>query len=467
VAALPVINKTLGNLNIDSVWFETPGHYKGKEERIHILLKNYSTDDYRDIPLMLHVNDTLRSSVVFNIEANKSKEVVIPFTNWNSGWVKTHIAINDYPITFDNTLYFSFEIKDKKSVLIINGDQVEHYFEALYKNDENIVYQAVDKNDIPYNNFQSFEVVILNQLSSLPSGLISEIVDYVKRGGYLAFIPSIEADLSTYTLLTNKLQAIQFAEFIEQEGSVAKVDFNDKLFNTAIDKDMSKIRYPQYKGFYPISFPQKSNVKTLFRTESDFPAFVTFAFGTGQFYFSGIPIHSEISDLGTHPLFVPLFYNIALFASEPSDLYSWINPQLHSRLKLNKNSAVSPNLVKFNEQVELKPKFNVASNMLTLYPSVENLKAGHYTVFSGNHLLGYVSYNYDRSESDMTYMLIENIREKLAQHENSYVEVIDIDDKAFEKLIKKETNGTPLSQLFFFFVAIFLLSEMVLLRFFT
>jgi len=39
-------NQTQNNIYIDSVWFETPGHYKGKQEKLFIEIKNISPKSF-------------------------------------------------------------------------------------------------------------------------------------------------------------------------------------------------------------------------------------------------------------------------------------------------------------------------------------------------------------------------------------------------------------------------------------
>ena len=45
------------------------------------------------------------------------------------------LEIADYPVTYDNELYFNYEIADLTNVLIINGGSENRYLSALFGSD--------------------------------------------------------------------------------------------------------------------------------------------------------------------------------------------------------------------------------------------------------------------------------------------------------------------------------------------
>lgn len=463
--AVPFFNQAEGNLFVDSVWFESPGHYVGKQENLYVKIKNNSSELFHDIPVQLFINDSIASTLAFSIDAKESKELVIPFTKWNSGFFKARVEINDYPITFDNSLFFDFEIDRKKRVLLIDGANAEDYLRALYTDDENIEPQHVTENNIPYNTFQNYQVIILNELVNLSSGLINEVVAYANQGGTVAFIPSLQGVSESYNLLLSKLQGIQFEEYVDQEGSLTEVDLQHELLKTTFNVDLTDVRFPNYKGFYPIVLQQKSNVNPIFKSETGLPLFVQSDMGKGAFYISALSLNSESTDFGTHPLFVPLFYNLALYSSSPSDLFNWIKPGLFSIVKRNGGTDESMSITEVLSGKELKPNYNLKPQEIIIHPEIDKIRAGHYKVNMGGIFQNYVSYNFDRSESALTYFTMDEVKELFTNSFTTNIQIVEADTKNLTKTIKQQTQGKPLSILFLWLALTMLIIEMVLLRF--
>ncbi len=463
--AVPFTSQTNSNLYIDSVWFETPGHYIGKQENLHVKIRNVSGKSFVDIPLQLFISDSLKVSVVFNIGAQNTKEVTVSFVNWNTGVFKAHAEITDYPITFDNKLYFNFTIKEKKPVLIIGENSSPTYFNILYKNDDIIEPIAVGINNIPYNDFNDYSVIFINGLSDISTGLINEAVKYANNGGTLVFIPNSKGNLSSYKMLFNKLRAVNINGYLNQKGNVTIADLQNLLFKDAFKTDLTDARLPEYKGYYPINIQQKANVNTVLKAESGSPLFVQMPVGKGECYLSALSFDSESTDFGIHPLFVPLFYNLTLYSSSPSSIFYWIKPGLFSEVARKKSVNESFSLTEELSGKELKPKHNVTQQDIKIYPAISELLAGHYSVNLGDEFQDYLSYNYDRKESDISFYTTQELTELFENTNSTGVSVVAPNSKKMAKTIKQQSHGKPLSNLFLWLAISALLIEMVLLRF--
>jgi hypothetical protein len=465
IVALPFYNETKGNLYIDSVWFETPGHYKGKQENIHVRIQNLSNETFTEIPVQFFINDSIKSSILVNIEASGSKDIVIPFTQWNSGFFKAYVDISDYPITFDNKLFFDFEIEDRKSVLLINGAKVEKFLEALFKEDENILATSVEANSIPFNTFTNYQTIILNEFENLSSGLINELVEYLNQGGSLVFIPDAQGNIESYNALFENIGLITLAEYLEQEGNIKGIDLQNELFKSAFNTDLSEVRMPNYKGFYNLTMQKRANAKVLFKSESDNPLVIKMPLGKGQCYISALPFNSKNTDFAIHPLFVPLFYNLVLFSSSPSEPYYWLKPGLFTRVARKNSSEGVVSLMEESTAKELRPKYNITHQDLVVFPTVEHLSAGHYSLKLGDVFHNTISYNFDRAESDISYFNKDEIRELFEGVSEYEIQIIDANGKNLSKIIQQQSLGKPLSILFLWLVIVALVSEMALIRY--
>lgn len=463
IVAIQVQGNPVGNLFIDSVWLQSPGHYKGKEEKLMVNIVNESDVDHNDIPLTFYVNDSIRSTLVFDIEAQKETQIEVPFTIWQSGYVYASVEITDYPITYDNSFYFSFEISERKKVLIVNGIDNEKYFEALFANDENIISESVSENEIPYNRLNNYEVVILNQLENLSTGLINEFVGFTKKGGSALLIPSANANLQTYQMLFNEFR-LTIAEPIEQNGVLSNFDLKNRLFASTIESELKNARFPEYQSYYPIRNYTNEISDVLFYSESGDPLFIKKLLGEGEVYISALPLNIKNTGLALHPLFVPLMYNIALYSSKPSDLYYWIRPGMYAKTKALSNTF-APVLENKHNKNQLMPKYSLIDNYVYMHTDINKLQDGHYSVGFNNDFSSGLSFNYDRQESVMEFSTIDEIEEIIATVEKGKTNVLALSKNELEQHVVLNAMGKSLSNLFLWMLAFVVLLEMFVLRY--
>jgi len=457
-------NQTQNNIYIDSVWFETPGHYKGKQEKLFVNIKNVSAKAFVEIPLQLYLNDTLKTSVVFNIDAKTSKKINIPFTIQQAGLFKGLVKITDYPITFDNNLYFNFTVEDKKNVLVVTDKNSKNYFEALFNNDNNVSVKVIDINRLKYNDIQKYQVAILNEISDVSTGLISEIINFSKSGGTVVFIPDSAGNITSYNSFLNQIN-VKINNIITQKGSFSNIDFNNNLFKQVFKTDLKDVKMPEYSAFFPLTLNNKTVSNTIIRTESGNPLFVEIKNGKGKIFISALPVDTKISDFAIHPLFVPLFYNIALYSTSSDNLYYRIKPGLYSTVALQISNNKTVEIEEITTKKRFKPKHHTTLRNITVYPDINTLNAGYYAVYSGESLQNYISYNYDIAESDIEYLTKSEIEKIYNNYGVKNISILKADNKNIEKNISEQSNGKSLTMLFLWLTLLMLVLEIFVIKF--
>ncbi|RZL36090.1 MAG: hypothetical protein EOO96_07745, partial [Pedobacter sp.] len=118
---------TLPNVAVDSVWVLSPNHQPGANEKLVVQLKNYSDEEAKNIPLKLSINNQQKGLGSITIPAGKTRKDTLNFSGLKAGWQKGIITIKDFPVTFDDTLSFSFKVDKNLSVLSINGANAGNY----------------------------------------------------------------------------------------------------------------------------------------------------------------------------------------------------------------------------------------------------------------------------------------------------------------------------------------------------
>jgi len=149
------------NVYIDSCWFESPVRRINQQEALHVRLRSHSEDALENVPMRLFINNNQKTPASFSIGPNGQTDTVIYFTVNQPGLQQGRIEIKDYPVSFDDQFYFSFEVLEHIPVMSINaaGPALpaepgttpvtgSPYLNTLFGTDSIFRYTSVEENKI-------------------------------------------------------------------------------------------------------------------------------------------------------------------------------------------------------------------------------------------------------------------------------------------------------------------------------
>lgn len=116
---VPIEAQTKSNIYIDSCWFSSPVHNINTDEELNVKIVNAGEKTIRNAPLKLFINGQIKSPASFSLDPNESKVFKLNFKNTSTGIQTGNIKIYDNPITFDDQLFFSFNVAENIHVLTI------------------------------------------------------------------------------------------------------------------------------------------------------------------------------------------------------------------------------------------------------------------------------------------------------------------------------------------------------------
>ena len=199
-------NINLSNISIDSLFIEEPVLKNQNKINLRIKISNPSNNKIINEPLFLYVNNKQKSQQYINLSPNEKKEVIFDFIN-NKEIISGDIRSQDVPITFDNKLFFTVNKLDKVNVSIINTINKKNSFRNLFKNDTSMfLFNEYELEKIDYNSLLIQNLIILNEIEKIPSGLLSTLLKFLDNGGSLLIVPPYDlVDLKEYNNLLNNL----------------------------------------------------------------------------------------------------------------------------------------------------------------------------------------------------------------------------------------------------------------------
>ncbi len=459
---VPVNSQQTDNVYIDSVWFSSPGHFIGKKEVLNVKISNYSDNDINNLQVNLFINDSLKAMVNVNIVANENKICNINFIQNKKGINTARIEISDYPITFDNTMFFSYLIANQIDIVELSYAKQYSYMEALFSNDDNYNYHKYHLSDIDYNKLSKAKVIILNEAEELSSGLLTQIEQTVKQGATLILIPPKQAHLNVYNNLLQQFSNTKLLQWTDEKGYMQDFNANSQYFKNSVQPSKEKIRLASYNGFYKILQSRKSQTEVLFSSESGQPLIIKESADKGNIILATLPLSdNSISDFSTHPIFVPLFYNIAMFSVHFHNIYHTLdayNYIISNKIALTSDITITDK----NRTFEFIPDMIKSGEQTKFIIHNQNIDAGNFFLNEEEKIKDVFSLNYNRKESQTSTINNKELRKYAKKSALKNVNILSDNEDNITEYIKLNTDTDSKVKLFLWLLFAMLIAEIII-----
>ncbi|WNH09712.1 BatA domain-containing protein [Thalassobellus suaedae] len=425
------------NISVDSVFISEK---TARAINLKVILKNNGSP-IENLPISLFNNDTLiaKTSVAITKEANTTFSV--PANTIING----KITINDSNLQFDNTLFFNINNTSKINVLALNATD-DSFLKRIYTNDE-FNYISTTENQLNYSLLESQNLIILNELSSIPNALTAALKAFTNQGGSIIIIPSKDITNTSYNTLLLNYQA-SFNEVIQTEKRITTINYAHPLYNNGVfEKQVSNFQYPKVNSYFNANL---NNASSILKYEDGKP----FLFQNNYAYIFTSALNNENSNFKNSPLIVPTLYNIGKQSFKTPELYYTIgkNNTFDVSTQLKQDAVLSLT----TKVINMIPEQRYFNNKVVIKTSEAPNDANIYAVKNNNSTIKNVSYNYSRTESDLVYKDLSNIKNIILSNSIS---------KTFDT-IKSDTKINALWKWFVIFALALLIIEMLILKYF-
>ncbi|MBN1339486.1 MAG: BatA and WFA domain-containing protein [Bacteroidales bacterium] len=466
VFAVPLQAESQANLYVDSCWFASPVRQAGKNAELFVRIKNTADMRYEKIPVRLNILGKQRSVAGIDVEANGYADIPLYFTNYDEDIVNGSLEINDYPVDFDDKLFFSWYVAPQIQLLAVNGDGESAYLNSLFKEDTAFTLKNVPAGNINYAELGKYHVIFLNSMNSLSSGLQQEIGRYVENGGTLVIIPPGIPEAEGYNDFFTDMGLNGFAGMDNNPRKIEFINLEHHLFLDVFEEIPENIDLPSVISHHVISRRTQSVFDVLLEVQGGSPFLTWQKVQKGQVYLFASPFDIKYTDFPKHAIFVPVLYQIAL-SGVPSDrLYYTIgkNESIETeRISLTGDEPVSVRNEAGDFEVIPEMKRSLTGHLLDFHSQVK--EAGNYYIYDSGRPVKGISFNYNRSESVMDYFSPDELKEVVNQGQNAGFYVIDSAKKPVEQTISEFSKGILLWKWFVVSALVFLLLEGMILRF--
>ena len=471
---IPLVAAEKSNVFIDTCWFETPVRQLNQVEKLHVRIKNVSDKVLDNNSIKLFINEQQKTPASFNLDKMAETEVVLSFVSRETGLQHCRVELNDYPVTFDDKFYFSFEVAKNIPVLSINasgtGTQTpgSPYLNKLFGTDSLFVLANYPENKLDYSTLSGYRLIILNELKTISSGLAQELKRFMVNGGSVLIFPNAESDLNSYKEFLASVNANYFEHLDTTNTKVDKINLEHDIYRDVFDKktySATNLNLPLVSRHFTISKASHSSEEYLLRLQNGDIFFGQYTVEKGKLYLSAVSLHSDFSNFSKHALFVPTLYKIGVYSQSTAPLFYTIgnNETIESAVSIAGENVYR--IKSITTDFEIIPEHRVMNGKTEIFTHNQIKDAGNYNLYAGKELIGGISFNFSRKESDLSCYTHEELNVQLAVNDYDNFTIIETGVQSIQQSLMELEQGKKLWKLCIILALLFLATEVLLLRF--
>lgn len=395
-----------------------------------------------NVPVSLFNNNKLVAKIAADL--TEGTTATVSFDISDAPGFNGRIEVNDPNLLYDNSLFFSINVPKKIKVLSINGASPD-YLDRLF-NQAEFEYSQQAATTLNYNDIPDQNLVILNELERIPASLAAALTSFVNEGGSLVIVPADEIELSGYNSILSTFQIATLSEQQIQEKKISQIAFEHPLYAGVFEKRVINFQHPKVNSHYPVN----SNAAAALRFEDG----SAFLLQKDKVFLYSAPLNTVNSNFQNSPLIVPTFYNMAIGSLPLPKLYFEIGRQNTFAVPV---SLSQDEILKLKDSVtEFIPLQQTKANQVVITTGEQPDISGTYLIENDNTFIENISFNYNRRESNLQYADVEN-----------WAGVRTFEDvEAMFETITDENSINSFWKWFVIFAILFLLSEMLILKFY-
>ena len=450
---VPLSQVAADNLYVDTVKLNAPAYFVGGHVTAEVTVHNSGAREVEKVPVKLYINGRERAMATIDLPAGASGTTQLKFSVDSPGWMDGKVEIVDYPVVFDDDYHFTLHVGERVTVLEVDRSQPNTALHKLFVADSAVCYRNVTLPRLDLSSLSDNNLIILNELSGIGTGVAQELSTWVSDGGSLMVIPDADGRIAGINELLSSMRAPRLGTWTARQAKAAQIDYESRLYRNVFSGRNDEMEMPSVMGRYRMDAAQ--SVKQSVVTFADGADMLTVTpFGEGFVYLFSMPLTGQWTDFVNQALFVPTVYNMALFSRPvpPAAYTLGSEAPIVLQTPVDADNQHIPQLTD-GADFSVMPDVRKVGNRLMLVLHGELQQAGIYRL-GDEHL----AFNYNRIESQLDFLG----RDEVAEQSNCTV--LTNVDKPIDEQIRAMNDGRQLWRWCVLLALLALAAEVIILR---
>lgn len=459
IYSIQLIAQKSSNVSIDTAWFTNPNFRVNQNNELNVVLRNYGKEKVENIALNLKTNQTQRDIFV-DIRPNDTALVTVNYKDDRAGWTQGKLSVFDEGIIFDDDLFFSYEVKNKSNVYIINGEDAVPNVQTVYSLEAFYETAVSESKSINNEYLQRANTIVLNGMNTFPSGLIEQLKHKAEDGTSILIFPGNSVRINEINQLLSQLKLPSLGQEASQKFRITKINTHDLFYKNVFTKIPNSMALPTAFKFY--NTQRSGNAIALLTLENESPILLK-STQNNTFLFTS-SLSSSHSNFTGDEIFSTTLLRAGEISHSQQPIYLSIGGK--EKFPILQENPENPIKLSSNDYEFIPMKtFEMGKSWITLRTlDMGNITAGTYSIDDKGKEIGLLSMNYNRAESSIIYTPIKEIKKQLQEQGFTHVNINTLENSTQLSLINTN-NKKEYWKLLLILALSFFLIEMMLIKF--
>lgn len=399
------------NAYIDSIWFSKPTHHLNTEQMLMVRVQTFGEKAKKRLELNVEIGQ-IKRTMFMQIAAGGNQIARFPYNETNKGYVQGKAQINDNQIPFDDTWFFSYEVPQRTQIYLIEEANASPAVAKAFGVESRYSVQTSLPGQVAANNLAEADLIVLNGLNELSSGLTEELINAHQNGQRILVIPGEDISLRSYNTFLPALGLCRLGAAQSNALNLQRINDTDPFFSGVFEKKQERLNVPLVKKAYSIQNQNQSSAVPLLLARSGQALFMRA--NTTAFLWT-TALDASFGGLVNQSLFPTILLRCAEFASLRYPAYAILGKDAQIKVRAKYQEEAPLRLVA--PQSEFIVQYTGTANQLRVQiggmAALEKLKSDIYEL-KGSETLAQLALNYNRSESKLELLSKSDLLELLS-----------------------------------------------------
>lgn len=311
----PLSAAKASNLYIDTAYFLSPNLDTRQPNPLVITVKQSGAKQDRTSNLRLSVGGQVRAvSTIDMKEAGQWTDTLALQLN-TAGWQDITLALQDHPLSFDDTFRISARTAPDLSVLVITENTINPYLQAALRTYDGFRLQQQSAGAVHKEEWPQYTLIVLQNISVLTPGISEAVKEALQRGQNVLLFPGSITNVQSFNQALAAWGPVSLGAEDTSRQQVVSMQQAHPLLHDLFDKVPDNVQLPVTLKRYPIEASVAANQQALMSFRDGKPFLAQYGLQQGKLYISASALDDRSSNFAVSYFFVPLLYKMAVQSS--------------------------------------------------------------------------------------------------------------------------------------------------------
>jgi len=310
------------NLYIDTAYFLSPALDTRQPNPVVVRVRQSGAATGRSSNLQLSVGGQVRAvSAIETGEGDTAWTDTLALQLSGSGWQDITLALQDHPLSFDDTFRIAARTAPDLSVLVVTENTISPYLQAAFRTYEGFRVQQESAGAVHKERWPQFSLIILQNISAITPELQDAVKEALQRGQNVLLFPDAITNTERFSQAMAAWGAISLGREDTARQQVVSLQQAHPLLQDVFEKVPDNMQLPVTVKRYPVDAALTANQQSLMSFRDGRPFLAQYSLYQGRLYLCAASLDDRSSNFAVSYFFVPLLYKMAV-QSGGSNIYA-------------------------------------------------------------------------------------------------------------------------------------------------